>query len=376
MIPGVAGLPLLADRSQLRSRSETQAAANEASPLGVRQNIMPTIVLRAAIGTTLRPLIAFAALGLPLYCAADHPANLVLTGEVRSRNSQELVVPPSVMSPVTIKYFVADGQPIKAGDVVLKIDPGVSAAQIPRLEAELAHLRIAGERDMAELRVKAIDAELTLIKSEANLANARIDARIPRGIISELSYDQYQGELKRAIREAELDRANVRQALTSLVRKQKLIDLAIKKLELEIAYYKNSIEESVVLAERTGHVIHGFNRLGSVSRIDEGSSVLPGSSAGQIVVDGGDFVRAFVLDSDRGRVTIGQNAQISFDAIPKSLVHGKVHSISGAAERKPEWGRGHYFNVDLMIETPKYNLKPGMSARVILLRGDQLAEKK
>ena len=59
---------------------------------------------------------------------------LVLTGEVRAGDAQQVITPFANSSPVVIRHFVPEGEAVKAGDVVLRIDPGQSASQVPELE--------------------------------------------------------------------------------------------------------------------------------------------------------------------------------------------------------------------------------------------------
>ena len=44
---------------------------------------------------------------------------------------------------------------------------------------------------------------------------------------------------------------------------------------------------------------------------------------------------------------------------------GRISAISGAPDRRQEWGSGRYFTVDVDFEAGKLKLLPGMSARVI-----------
>src|SRR5690606_9797483 len=114
---------------------------------------------------------------------AAHVHAVVLTGEVRSIDAQVLITPQSNSSPVVIRFFVPEGQAVKKGDVVLRIDPGQSAAMIPDLDARIEQTGAKGDKDIADLEVKALDAELALVDAEAELAIARIDAKIPKGLI-------------------------------------------------------------------------------------------------------------------------------------------------------------------------------------------------
>ena len=149
--------------------------------------------------TELRAL-AFAALTcLPVAAPA-----VVLTGEVQAVDAQLIHTPEANMVPVTIRYFVPEGQQVKKGEVLLRVDAGQAAAQIPEVEAQIEQARARAATEVAELQVRAVDAEIALVDAEAALATARIDAKIPSDLVSRLDYDRYQGELDRAAREAKL----------------------------------------------------------------------------------------------------------------------------------------------------------------------------
>ena len=304
---------------------------------------------------------------LALLLAATPAAQaVVLTGEVRSTESQTLITPQSNSSPVVIRFFVPEGQAVKKGDVVLRIDPGQSASMIPDLEARIDQTRVRGEKEVAELEVKALDAELALVDAEAQLATARIDAKIPKGLIADLDYDRYQGELDRATREAALKRRQLAEAREAVSRRKHDAQLEVEKLAIQRDYHALMVKTSEVRADRDGYVVHGFNNNWIGGRIDEGSSTMPGSRAGEVVSGSGTSVRAWALEPDRRGLQVGQPVELSFDAIPGSRIEGRIAGISGAPDRRPEWGDGRYFLVDIDFEAKGLKLLPGMSVRAIV----------
>lgn len=305
---------------------------------------------------------AAAALAL-LACAPAAAA--VLTGEVRSLGAQPIYTPQSNTAPVTIRYFVPEGQAVKAGEVVLRIDPGQAGTQIPELDAKLEQTRAKAAKEMAELEVKAVDAEVALADAEAALATARIEAAIPRGLISQLDYDRHQGELDKTTRELKLKREQLAAAHSAQARQREDARLELAKLSGQRDYYALLLRQSEVRAERDGIVLHGFNANWIGGRIDEGSSTMPGSKAGEIAGGGDMQVRAWALEPDRRGLRVGQPVQLAFDALPRQRLQGRITAIAGAPDRKPEWGEGRYFSIDIALP-PGHALKllPGMSVRV------------
>ncbi len=290
---------------------------------------------------------------------------VVLTGEVRAIDAQQILTPQSNSSPVVIRYYVPEGERVKKGDVVLRIDPGQSASRIPDLEAEIEQTLAKNAKDVAELRVKAVQAETELVDAEAELATARLDARIPRDLISALDYDRYQGDLDRTTREAVLKRRQLQAARAAVERSIEDGRLQVRKLELQRDYHAAMVRTSEVKADRDGVVVHGFNNNWIGGRIDEGSSTMPGSKAGEVVSSGRMSVRAWALEPDRRDLEVGQPVELSFDALPGKRVPGRIEFISGAPERRPEWGEGRYFTVDITLDSKALALMPGMSVRVI-----------
>lgn len=303
--------------------------------------------------------------GLCLAALAVSAHAVVLTGEVRAIDAQQILTPQSNSSPVVIRYYVPEGERVKKGDVVLRIDPGQSASRIPDLEAEIEQALAKNAKDVAELQVKAVQAETELVDAEAELATAKLDARIPRELISALDYDRYQGDLDRTTREAALKRKQLDAARAAVQRATSDGQLQVRKLELERDYHTAMVRTSEVKADRDGVVVHGFNNNWIGGRIDEGSSTMPGSKAGEVVSSGRMNVRAWALEPDRRDLKVGQPVDLSFDALPGKRVPGRIEFISGAPERRPEWGEGRYFTVDVTLDSGSLALMPGMSVRVI-----------
>lgn len=311
--------------------------------------------------TDLRALCAAIALSLvPLTAAA-----VVLTGEVQAVDSQVINTPEANMVPVTIRYFVPEGQQVKKGDVLLRVDAGQAAAQIPEIESKIEQAQARAAKELAELKVKAIDAELALVDAEAALDTAKIEARIPRELISGLDYDRHQGELDRATRETALKRIELANARAAVTRRGEDARLEIDKLKLERDFLAAQVQTAEVRADRDGVVLHGFNNNWIGGRIDEGSATVPGSKAGEVVRGSAMRVRAWALEPDRRGLKVGQPVQLMFDAFPGRQLGGRITAISGAPDRKPEWGSGRYFTIEIeLLAQGGLALLPGMSVRV------------
>lgn len=291
----------------------------------------------------------------------------VLTGEVRATDAQVLYVPFSNSAPVVIRFFVAEGDAVKRGEPVLRIDPGQAASQLPELDAQVEQAQATAAKTLAELQVKALEAESEVVDARAELDTARLDAGLPRELVSGLDYDRYQGELDRTTRESALKQAQLAAARKAVERQRRDSALEVKKLQLKRDYYATLAANAEVRATRDGVVVHGYNNNWLGGRIDEGSSAMPGNEAGQVVAPGSAMqVRAWALEPDRRGLQVGQTVRLAFDALPGRSIDGRIAGIGGAPEPRAEWGNGSYFVID--IDLPPNSglaLVPGMSVRVV-----------
>lgn len=313
-----------------------------------------------ALRSVLLRFLLFAAVGL---AAPAHA--VVFSGEVRADGAQPIFTPPSDSAPVVLRYYVPDGTPVKAGDVLLRVDAGQPAAQIRLLDGQIEQAQAKVDKETAELRLKQVDAELALIDAQAALETAQVYAVLPRSMRSALEYDRDHAELDRATHDVDLKQKEATAARAAVARRSNDGRLEIDKLRVQKVYNEAQVATAEVRAERDGTVVHGFSRWGSGTRIDEGSSTYPGQEVGVVVSSDVLSVRAWVLEPDRPGLAAGQELQLAFDALPGRGIGGKIAAISGASETRQEWGGGRYYVVDIdLADTSGLKLKPGMSVRV------------
>lgn len=291
---------------------------------------------------------------------------VVFAGEVRSDGAQPVFVPPSDSSPVVLRYYLADGSRVKKGDVLLRIDAGSAAQQILVQDSQLAQARARVDKEVAQLRLKAVEADIALADAQAALNTAKVDAAIPKALISALDYDKHAAELARSERDIVLKRQQLADARLAVVRREHDGKLEVDKLELQRAYYKTEVDNASVSADRDGVLVHGFNNFFGANggRYEEGASAQPGWEVGEVVGDGAMSARAWVLAPDRAALREGDKLCLAFDALPGRRVVGSIGTISGAPEAHAAWGSGSYFAVDIAMPGAKdLRLLPGMNVR-------------
>lgn len=291
----------------------------------------------------------------------------VFSGEIRLLEAQKIDTPPSMTSPVVLKYFKADGARVQPGDVVLRIDAGAAEAQLRKLKTDIAQAESKNAKEIADLELKQSDAELALADAQAERDTAAVDAALPRRLLSALDYDRYQSEMKRTDRALALKHVEAQAAADAVARRRKDGELEVAKKRLSLDFAAEQVKTAVVRATIAGTVVHGFNNtFGSGSRYEEGSSSYPGQTVGQVIGSGRAYdVVAWVLEPDRTGLKVGEPVALSIDALPGHPLKGRIDSIAGASGTHAEWGDGRYVEVGVALaSTGDLPLRAGMSVRV------------
>jgi multidrug resistance efflux pump len=303
---------------------------------------------------------------LLMLVALPAPAT-VFTGEAQVVGAQEIFTPPSMTSPVVLRYFIADGAHVEKDQVLLRIDAASAESQLRSLQAEMDQTAAKNAKEIGDLELKRVDAELALADAQAKRDTAAVDAVIPKALISLLDYDRHQGDMESAEKTLILKQQEVAQATAAVARRHQDVALELRKQQLSLGVYQDKVAGSVVRAQRAGIVIHGFDNVsGSGGRYEEGSTSWPGNEVGEVVGTGSGFsVCGWVLEPDRHDLHAGQSVRLNFDALPGDEIIGTVGSIAGAPAARAEWGDGRYYAVDIGLPAKvTLPLLPGMSVRV------------
>jgi multidrug resistance efflux pump len=303
--------------------------------------------------------------------AQDRP--VLLSGEVIAPDSQSIVMPPSDSSPTSIRYFVAEGQVVKAGDVVLRIDSGDPSA-VRNLELQMSGSRAKADKEIAELIVSEVDAHSAVLNAKAALDKALVDAALPRKFLSTLDFDRYQGEAARAKADLQQKQRASTAAQEAVQRRQRDAELEISKLQIGLAFAKVQQTRGDVVATTSGVVTHGFSTFRSGKRYDEGESAMSGTTVGQVISGAKLAVRAYALEADRPFVQVNMPVTITLDAVPGREFVARIERISTTPEVRGIWGAGRYFSVDVALpESARAVAVPGMSA-LLEKKGDNVVD--
>lgn len=245
------------------------------------------------------------------------------SGEIRPRVEVNISsqVPGQIVS-----LPVEEGDRVRAGQVLVQLDPQRYRSEVERLEAVLRMTKV----NVAKEHVSLKTAELNLGRQEALHA---------KNIVSDDLLDQARLQVD-AGRIAE-------QALEEQVR----------QVEADLARAKDDLSKTTLKAPISGLATRVNAKLGEQVIIgtmnNPGTVILTLSDMAEVLAE------VKVDETEVTEVKEGQKAKVRVDAVESQSYDGVVESISNAALREGTVSR---FPVKVRLTSPDARLRPGMSA--------------
>jgi HlyD family secretion protein len=270
--------------------------------------------------------------------------------------------------------LVDEGAVVKAGQVIARLESEELANEVALRQADLQAMQAALDELLAGSRREELaqaEAALSAVAAEAKrLADdfQRQDALFRREVIPKQKYDAARAAY-------DTSRAQVRQAAEGLIllrkgpRRERIDQARARRGEAEaaLAQTKTRLGYATLLAPVAGLVM--------AKNIEPGEQV----AAGTPVVTVGEldsvWVRAYINETDLGRVKVGQKARVTTDTWPGKAYDGIVTFISSEAEFTPKNVQTQkervklVYRVKITIPNPNMELKPGMPADAEILTG-------
>lgn len=269
---------------------------------------------------------------------------------------------------------VDEGSAVKAGDLLARLDDADYQQQV-RIDEATLHTR-GRELELAEAGNRAQDiraGEQTVADARADLEMKRADleryaALYKRDAISAQTRDQADTAFRRA--QAVYER--VQQNLSEVREGTRKEQIAVSRATLHAA--QQSLELSKVRLDYTV-LASPVTGVITVRQAELGEYVVPGTPVVTIADLDHLWVRAYVAETDLGRVRWGQPVTLRTDTYPGKSYKGTVSFISPEAEFTPKTVQTNKERVALVYrikvdaENPNHELKPGMPADITIEQG-------
>lgn len=286
-----------------------------------------------------------------------------------------ITVAPRVSGPV-VKLLVDDNDEVKAGDLLVEIDPTDYEVKLHQTEAKLAQAKAQlnvteNEIDRTESNVGETAEDLNSTKSKLEFEkkdHKRYTDMYDAGIVSKQDFDRAKREyeVSQANHKSAQERSNAAKfALKSIQAKKETVEADIQRLEAEVEQAKLDLSYTKIYAPQSGKV--------SARSVEQGNYLQVGQPLMQIVPKS-VWVVANFKEIQLTKMKPGQPVSIKVDTYPGKRFKGEVQSIQRATGAKsslfpPENAVGSYVKIVQRVpvkiifkeDISDYNIVPGMS---------------
>ena len=318
----------------------------------------------------LLPIILIAAVvaaGIYFYPRLNRKAEpqnqLTLSGNIEAHESLiSFKVPGRI-----VDLPVEEGQWVKPGALLARLDDGdyrqkvrIGEAMVDVRQSNLA-LLLAGTR---EQEVNAL--RQTMLNAQAELEEKKIENdRAQRLFTKDEASAQDRDLANTALKRAEATFRAAEQRYNEAVEGTRKEDIAIaranlKQADADLGLSRVNLDYTTLRAPAGGVI--------SVREAELGEVVIPGTPVVTLADLDHIWLRAYIAETDLGRIRWGQEATISTDTYPGKQYHGRISFISPSAEFTPKSVQTYkeritlVYRIKIDIDNPNYELKPGMPA--------------
>ncbi len=262
---------------------------------------------------------------------------------------------------------IEEGQQVEQGALLARLENAdyrqkvrIDEASVRVRQSDLA-LTLAGTREQEKKasRQAMLDAQADM--EEKKIDNDRAQKLFAKDEVSAQDRDMAATALKRA----QATYKAAQQRYNEAVEGSRKEDIAIaranlKQADADLGLSQVTLGYTILHAPSTGVI--------TVREAELGEVVSPGTPVVTLADLDHIWLRAYIAETDLGRIHWGQDAAVTTDTYPGKQYHGRISFISSMAEFTPKSVQTYKERVTLVyrikidIDNPNHELKPGMPA--------------
>lgn len=295
----------------------------------------------------------------------DRPITVIASGIVSSADALRFGPPPSRSWRTTITQLAREGSRVKEGEVLVQFDGSATDDRVRTLTGDLNAKRSELESLLKNQANEIEQGKVRLAEAESLAKKAARKTEADAELFASLEYRKLLEE--KAATEEILRFEKGRVGLVERVRQSKQAELEaeIRRLESELAGAQKELESFTIRAPRPGLVIIGTDREGK--KLDVNESVNPGIVVVELADETNLVVQAEVPEFTAARISVGQTAEISIEAIAGGELGGEVISVGRIVRRQSQYSQAMVRDVTVSLPAEAMaDLKPGMSVKLTL----------
>ncbi len=254
-------------------------------------------------------------------------------------HEEEVMLSSEVIGKVA-EIFVEEGDRVKAGQLVLRVDDINFLAGLEQAEASVRLNTIDIERQ--EVRIENLERQF-----------ARTSSLYERSLVGEEEFDIMRNQLELARIDLKSSRERLAQA------------------QAQLEQVNDQLSKTRIVSPIDGVITSLDIKVGETAIAS--STNIPGSSLMTIANPQSIYTEVLVDEADIANLAVGQRAEIVAIAYPDEPIHGVVRYIANTAKTEPN-RQGLSFTVEIdILEAGGVVLRPGMSCRAEIFTAQDLA---
>jgi hypothetical protein len=293
---------------------------------------------------------------------ADLVLSVDVEGELAAVRQKDIGVPPIAEVDFKIAFLAPEGQQVKQGDSVLKLDTEMLERQLAEKRAELSEAVKKVEQKEIDLGMKLLELEQQSAQARADLGRAQLKVDVPPEVQQRIELEK--ARLDKQGRERDLQNLDAEGRVTQAITGAEVATLREQRdrargrvLALEAA-----IENMNIRAPQDGIVVYKPNWRDEKKKVGDsvwfGEVVLSLPDLAEMKGDG------FVDEADGGPVREGQPVTLRLEARSDFDLSGKVSKIARTV-RQRTWRtplKGYRVEIELEKTDPTF-MRPAMRFR-------------
>lgn len=293
---------------------------------------------------------------------------ILLTGELEAARGAYVSVPQLPTWQTSIKWIAPDGTEVKAGDRLAELDNSTFAAELDDKRQTETQSRLELQQREAEWAADLRQKDLDVAKRRSELEKAKLEAAVPKEIVSAHEYEDRQTKLLRATVEHDKARRLLQAQQNAVAADRSNLLVKIDRAHRDVETSEKAIDALILRAPRDGIVVlrdHQFEP----RKLQNGDAVWVGFPLAQIPELDSLQVSASLADVDDGRVQVGMPAVVTIDGYPSMRFPGRVTGIAAVAQEETRASMRRKFRVVVKLDRiDTARMRPGLSARVEVQR--------
>jgi len=301
------------------------------------------------------------------------PASRPVSGELRLSGNIEVTdaevsfrIPGHV-----IERTVGEGDQVLSGAVIARLDSADLEHAVALRQAELDNARAVLAEMTAGYRPEEIaQAEAALVQAEAERERAETEWNRDQEMLAKDLIAAREAKASSAVHEIAEARTREVRARLAMLRKGFRIEQVeqaraqLKLVEESLAQARTHLGYTVLIAPLDGVVLS--------ENVEPGEYVAAGTPVVTLGRLNPVWLRAYISETDLGRVMLGQSARITTDTYPGREYRGTVTFIAQDAEFTPKNVQTEkervklVYRIKITLPNPDQELKPGMPADAVI----------